>query len=80
VALLQVARAGAPRLRPCGPAEALSRLAPSTIVQLPDAGQSAMATLVSLVRRVPTYSLKLGPDLDAVVALVAELAGHRKAA
>ena len=57
-------------------AEAFSALAPSTILQLHTADQSAFATMSRLVARVPCYGLELGSDVAAIPRAVADfLAG-----
>jgi hypothetical protein len=58
-------------LEPASPGTALHALAPSTILQLPGAGRAALTTLSRLVRRVPTYILRLGHDLAAIPATLA---------
>ena len=57
-------------LEPTSPGSALLALAPSTILQLPGAGPSAFATMSRLVRRVPSYALHLGRDLEALPPLL----------
>jgi hypothetical protein len=68
---------GAPtRARAVSPGEALRRLAPSTILQLPphNAG-AALSPLAELVRRVPAYALEIGgPPGEAVEAIFHVLA------
>jgi hypothetical protein len=65
---------GRSTLEPASPGAVLRALAPSSILQLPGAGRAALATLARLVQRVPGYVLRLGPDLDALPALLAPLA------
>ncbi|HUN21893.1 MAG TPA: hypothetical protein PK299_02025 [Anaerolineales bacterium] len=45
---------------------ALAALAPTSLFQLPTAGQSALARMSALVRSVPTYALELGSDFDSI--------------
>lgn len=45
---------------------ALGALAPSTIVQLPGAGQTALRMMSQLVKQVPCYILKVGTDLHNI--------------
>jgi hypothetical protein len=54
-------------------AAAFTALGPSTMFQLHTAGASELATLSSLVGRVPSYSLELGSDLSAVPEAISEL-------
>jgi hypothetical protein len=49
-----------------GGAAAVAYLAPSTIFQLPGRSEQVLATIASLVRAVPTYSLTLGSDLASI--------------
>jgi hypothetical protein len=58
------------RLEPASAASALLALAPSTILQLPGAGRSALTTMSRLVQRVPSYVLRLGRDLDTLPTLL----------
>jgi hypothetical protein len=60
-------------LRPISAAEALRAVAPSTIVQAGFGGGGSLATLADLVRRVPSYALKLSPDPTANAAAVDRL-------
>ena len=55
------------------PARTLAALAPTTLFQLPGAGGRAFETMSRLVRQVPTFRLRLGPDLDRVVAEIGAL-------
>lgn len=58
-------------LRPARAPELLRALAPSTVLQL--RGPTAMAEAAELLRRVPSYVLDVGRDLDAAPALVSDL-------
>lgn len=69
-----IAPGGASRLAPASRGTALRALAPSTILQLPGAGGTALATMTRLVRRVPSYRLHLGHDLEALPSLLARAA------
>jgi hypothetical protein len=52
---------------PATPAESLRLLAPSSIFQLPSAGEDAFRAIGSLVRTIPSFRLQVGPDpADAV--------------
>jgi hypothetical protein len=71
-------RADRPETRVVGVsrAEAFAALAPSTILQLHTADQSAFATMSRLVARVPCYGLEVGSDVAAIPHAVADfLAG-----
>jgi hypothetical protein len=59
--------------RPASPMAALASLAPSTIFQLPGAASANLAAMAGIVRRVPTYALDLGRDLDGVPVAIEEL-------
>ena len=49
-------------------AEALAALAPSTIFQLHPPARDALAWMAGLVRRVPTFVLELGSDVETIPA------------
>jgi hypothetical protein len=49
-------------------AEALAALAPSTIFQLHPPARDALAWMAGLVRRVPTFVLELGSDVESIPA------------
>lgn len=68
--------------RPAGKAEALLRLAPSSLLLLPFAGlgQSGFGTLAALVEQVPTWWLELGRDRDQLPGAVADLLERARAA
>ena len=61
------------RILPVSAPRALAALAPSTIVQLHTAGQSALESMKQLVGSVPSFQLELGLDVDAVPRIVSEL-------
>ncbi|MDX6414069.1 MAG: hypothetical protein QOH23_1479 [Gaiellaceae bacterium] len=63
----------ASRISPVSALRALAALAPSTIVQLHTAGQSALEAMKRLVDEVPSFELELGTDVGAVPPLVAGL-------
>jgi hypothetical protein len=48
------------------PIAALKALAPSTLLQLPGVGKETMATLSSLVRQVPVYTLHAGKQMRGI--------------
>jgi hypothetical protein len=62
----RVAGLPATRFTPASPAEALRRLAPSTLLQLPGGAESAFAAMRSLVDAVPVFVAELGRDLDRI--------------
>jgi hypothetical protein len=60
------------------PAASLLALAPSTIFQLPGAGNTDFERLSALVRQLPSYRLELGTDLTAIPgAILRTLAENR---
>jgi hypothetical protein len=62
-----------PRVAPASRAAAFAALGPSTMFQLHTAGPAELATLSSLVARVPCYTLEVGSDLSTVPAAIAAL-------
>jgi len=60
---LQTATAGA----------ALKALAPSTILQLPGAGQKALRSIAKLLKQVPCYVLELGIDQERIPGVILDL-------
>ncbi|MEO0770938.1 MAG: serine kinase, partial [Cyanobacteria bacterium J06649_4] len=52
---------------------ALKALAPSTIFQLPNTGQSALKMMATLARQVPCYVLELGTDIPQIPRAIATL-------
>lgn len=73
IVLPRVTGARKSRMRPVSAAEALRALAPSTIIQMPHEARAALDTLADLVRRVPSFRLELGTDLDSVPAVLDRL-------
>ena len=69
----RVSEAGRTALRSASRVAVLMALAPTSIFQLPGAGEAALRTMSDLVQRVPGYSLELGPDLDESVGVIREL-------
>jgi hypothetical protein len=63
-------------LTPVGQGEAIRRLAPSTLLQLPGSGRRELTLMAELVRRVPAFRLRLGRDRDQLLGLVG---GHLRA-
>lgn len=61
------------RLRPATAAEVVRVLSPSTISQLPHAGEPTLRAIASLARQVPAYRLDLGPDVEQIPEVIAGL-------
>jgi hypothetical protein len=61
------------RLRPASRAEVLMALAPSTLFQLPGAGEAAFTTMSQVVCSVPGYHLEVGSDFAAIPRVIQEL-------
>jgi hypothetical protein len=61
-----------PELVPVGAARGLQALAPSTVLQMPARSAPLLAALGELVRRVPSFELRLSTDQAANAAVVAE--------
>jgi hypothetical protein len=62
-----------PLLQPVSAARGLRAIAPSTVVQSGAAGGESLAALAALVREVPSYLLRLGPDPVANAAAIDRL-------
>ena len=62
-----------PEIVPASRAAAFAALGPSTMFQLHTAGAAELATLSSLVARVPCYTLEVGRDLSAIPETISEL-------
>jgi hypothetical protein len=62
-----------PRIVERSRAAAFAALAPSTIFQLHTAGAGELATMSSLITRLPCYALELGSDLTAIPGTIANL-------
>lgn len=60
------------RLRQASAAKALTALAPSTIFQLPRAGNEAFKFLSRFVRELPCYELELGTDISQIPMVIEE--------
>jgi hypothetical protein len=58
---------------PTTPGTALKAIAPSTILQLPGAGQHVLQLISKLIREVPCYVIELGTDIPAIPAVIANL-------
>jgi hypothetical protein len=61
------------RLRKVSASAAMLALAPSTIFQLPGAGQPAFQSLGELAKKVPSYVLEVGTDLSAIPDVIKNL-------
>jgi hypothetical protein len=61
------------KLRRISPGQCLTLLAPSSIFNLPAAGEDDFRYLARFVRKVPSYVLELGTDLSAVPGVIVEL-------
>ena len=68
IVLPRVTDRRAARALPGTQAAALAALAPSTIFQLHPPAREALAQMAQLVRRVPTYVLELGSDVETIPA------------
>jgi hypothetical protein len=51
----------------------LAALAPSTIFQLPRAGNEAFQFLAAFIRQLPCFSLEVGTDLSGIPPVIEEL-------
>jgi hypothetical protein len=58
------------RLKRVSVAMALAALAPSTIFQLPRAGNEAFKFLATFARKLPCFSLELGTDLSSIPPVI----------
>lgn len=61
------------RLKPATAGAILAALAPTTLIQLPGAGDSAIKIMSKLVRQVPGYILELGTDLSEIPPVILSL-------
>lgn len=74
IAIPCVSDASAASATPITPAEAMLRLAPSSILQIPFLDTSrAMASLAGLVRDLPCYRLNVGRDLTSILSCVDQI-------
>jgi hypothetical protein len=72
VTLPRVTGVPSPRLRPAKRAEALLRLAPSSLLLLPYA-QTGLRALAALIEEVPVFWLELGDGREKIPGVVADL-------
>jgi len=61
------------RLRDATAGEALRALVPSTLIQLPGAGQRAFHLMSRLVRKVACYTVELGTDVSGIPGVIASM-------
>ena len=61
------------KLAEASPAAALRALAPSTLFQLPGAGQASFQNLARLIRQIPCYYLEAGTNLAGIPNIMASL-------
>jgi hypothetical protein len=73
IVLPRVTDRRAARFRPHPQAAALAALAPSTIFQLHPPARKALAYMGELVRKVPTFVLELGSDVETIPAELVRL-------
>lgn len=64
------------RLLPASAMDALQALAPSALIQLPDAGALELSHIRDVVTRVPCYWLAVGTDLQRIPEQVMEAIAH----
>jgi hypothetical protein len=57
-------------LTPCGRLEALAAMAPSTVAQLPNAGQPDIERMAAIAAGLPSFILHLGSDLTQIPDVV----------
>ena len=70
VVVPRITGSATPRLVPASAATAISNIAPSTVFQLPYSGPSTMAVAAALAKRLPTFFLEMGPEIDLVPPLL----------
>lgn len=66
------------RLVKASPAAALSALAPSTLFQLHPPTSEGFRVMADVVRRVPTFYLDLGSEIDRIPAVILQLLASRQ--
>lgn len=76
VVLPRVVGIGPTSARPVSRTAALAALAPSTVLQLPGAGEPELHAVGRLVQEVPSYVMDIGEDMDAIPAVVASVLGE----
>lgn len=73
IVLPQVTDITKTRLKRVSSAIGLKALAPSTIIQLPGAGEQDLRWMAKFVRQVPSYILELGEDTDKIPSVILSL-------
>jgi len=73
VVLPQVTDIAETKLKRVSSAIGLKALAPSTIIQLPGAGEQDLRWMAKFVRQVPSYILELGKDTDKIPDIILSL-------
>jgi len=63
-------------LAPASHGAALEALAPTTLMQLPGAGDSALKTISRLARQVPAFYLDVGTNMAAIPVAIEQLLSH----
>jgi hypothetical protein len=62
-------------VRPASLMAALRALAPSTLGQMPGAGQEELSAMSALARSVPSYYIEIGAELEQIPPVVRQLLG-----
>lgn len=75
ILLPQVTGGPTTSVKPVSPIIALKTLAPSTLLQLPGAGQASFRAMARLVRQVACYTLALGTDLALIPRVIDDVLG-----
>ncbi len=70
ILIVKVGRNAQTFVHPARPEEALKALAPTTMVQLPTAGQQALQTIMALVKKVPCFSIELGTEIARIPSII----------
>jgi hypothetical protein len=78
IILPKVTNHGNTRLRQVSAPECLKSLAPSTILQLPGAGQTDLKWMAELVKRLPSFVLELGEDTQNIPKVILNLLNEYK--
>lgn len=73
IVLPQVSKQTGSNLKIATAGAALAALAPSTVFQLPGAGQMALQTMAKFVKQVPCYVLEVGSDLSQIPEVILRL-------
>lgn len=62
-----------PQVHPCGPAQALAALAPSTLLQLVPARQEALSAMAGLLGDIPAFGLDVGGPTELIPPTIERL-------